>query len=663
MGDAVANTENIRNWREQTYGYDKLAEHLKSDCKNGLTQAQADQSMLTHGANRLTDKAAVPWYCLFIAEMTGIFSLLLWFGGFLCFFGFAIQEDKEEDQSNLYLGIVLCLVVFVTGCFSFYQASSAESLMDDFKGFIPKMADVIRDGKEQTIGAENIAVGDLIKLKAGNNIPADVVLISATEMKINNASLTGESDDLLRIVNMENGKSLGDKKDNIFEADNVAFFGTQCTDGHGMGMVIKVGDSTIIGLIAGLTMVAETVETPLSIEIELFIKLIGAVALILGITFFLFGVAYGYDYITNLVFAIGIIVANVPEGLLCTVTVSLALTAERMAKKQVLVKNLESVETLGSTSCICSDKTGTLTQNRMTLCNMFISGNPIDCQINYQTYQKELDAAPTKEKKDKVPAPKYNINDSDFQLMVKTLALSTTSIFKFTPDTGLIKREMAKVGKYNIETLTKTEDWDKATADEKRQAAAVEKTLQEEEDNKDWIDKTVKGDASETGLLKFIVPLMLKQFNNHKDYPQEGLEPYRQSCPVLCNKAGNMDPYEIKFSSDIKFNLMIRDMNPAKQNPSKAEDNLTVFLKGAPDRVHVRCNTILEKGKTIELTENHRTAIENANTLFGNMGERVLGFSRLALDPKLYKKTEGYGTKDWRSWITTKEYSPKARKD
>lgn len=319
--------------------------------------------------------------------MTGIFSLLLWFGGFLCFFGYAIQEDKEEDQSNLYLGIVLCLVVFVTGVFSFMQASNAESLMDDFKGFIPKMADVTRAGKKETIGAESIAVGDLIHLKAGSNIPADVVLHNATEMKINNASLTGESDDLLRIINYdENGLALGDKSENIFEANNAAFFGTQCTDGHGDGIVIKIGDDTIIGLIAGLTMVAETAETPLSIEIERFIKIIGAVALILGITFFFFGVAYGYDYITNLVFAIGIIVANVPEGLLCTVTVSLALTAERMAKKSVLVKNLESVETLGSTSCICSDKTGTLTQNRMTTCNMFISEKVIDCQVNYQTY-------------------------------------------------------------------------------------------------------------------------------------------------------------------------------------------------------------------------------------------------------------------------------------
>jgi P-type E1-E2 ATPase len=104
----------------------------------------------------------------------------------------------------------------------------------------------------------------------------------------------------------------------------------------------------------------------------------------LGVTFFLFGIAYGYGIITNLVFMIGIIVANVPEGLLATVTVSLALTAQRMAYKMVLVKNLESVETLGSTSCICSDKTGTLTQNRMTVSHMFIRAEVFDASVNWE---------------------------------------------------------------------------------------------------------------------------------------------------------------------------------------------------------------------------------------------------------------------------------------
>jgi sodium/potassium-transporting ATPase subunit alpha len=313
--------------------------------------------------------------------MTGIFSLLLWFGGFLCFFGFAIQEDKEEDQSNLYLGIVLATVVFVTGVFSYMQTSKAASLMDDFKGFIPKVAEVTRDGKQQTIASEEIVVGDLLHCKAGISIPADVVLLNANEMKVNNASLTGESDDLLRVVD---GK--GSTNKNIFEANNVAFFGTMCTNGAGQGIVIKTGDNTVIGLIAGLSQAAEAVPTPLHIEIDRFIFIISTVAMTLGVTFFGFGWAYGYPTITNLVFAIGIIVANVPEGLLATVTVSLALTAQRMSKKSVLVKNLESVETLGSTSCICSDKTGTLTQNRMTLSQMFIDRRVINCDKNYQHY-------------------------------------------------------------------------------------------------------------------------------------------------------------------------------------------------------------------------------------------------------------------------------------
>lgn len=142
-------------------------------------------------------------------------------------------------------------------------------------------------------------------------------------MKVNNASLTGESEELLRLPE--------EKAKNIFESPNVAFFGTACTSGNGAGIVFKTGDRTVIGQIANLASSAETAETPLSLEIERFIKFISTIAVSLGVLFFILGFIYGYDAITNLIFMIGIIVANVPEGLLVTVTVCLALTAKKMA--------------------------------------------------------------------------------------------------------------------------------------------------------------------------------------------------------------------------------------------------------------------------------------------------------------------------------------------
>lgn len=166
---------------------------------------------------------------------------------------------------------------------------------------------------------------------------------------------------------------------------NVAFFGTFCTNGNGVGVVFKTGDNTVIGQIANLAQAAEATETPLSIEIGKFIKFISIIAVSWGITFFILGFIYGYSFITNLVFMIGIIVANVPEGLLMTVTLSLALTAKKMAQKMVLVKNMESVETLGSTTCICSDKTGTLTQNKMTVSHLFYDLGMVDASVNLET--------------------------------------------------------------------------------------------------------------------------------------------------------------------------------------------------------------------------------------------------------------------------------------
>jgi sodium/potassium-transporting ATPase subunit alpha len=341
-----------------------------------LTDAQVEEKLKKFGENALTEKATTPWYMMLLKEFTGFFSLLLIFGGCLCFIGYGMDQSHSD---NLFLGCVLFCVVTITSVFSYSQESKAASLMAEFKNFTPATAKVIRNSKEISVQAKMLVPGDIVRITIGENVPADVILFEASELKVNNASLTGESEDIQKKPDAH--------KANVFESDNCVFFGTSCTSGNGLGMVFKTGDDTIMGRIAGLASSADAEETTLNRDIKKFIFIISSIAIALGITFFILGMAMGYELITGVIFAIGIIVANVPEGLLVTVTVALALTARRMSDKFVQVNNMESVETLGSTSCICSDKTGTLTQNRMTVSQLFMGGSITDASVNFEIYK------------------------------------------------------------------------------------------------------------------------------------------------------------------------------------------------------------------------------------------------------------------------------------
>lgn len=184
--------------------------------------------------------------------------------------------------------------------------------------------------------------------------------------------------------------------------------------------------------------------------------------------------------------------------------------------------------------------------------------------------------------------------------------------------------------------------------------AGVEKgkeALVEEEEKRHYVDKSVKGDASETGLVKFVEPLFRKEENGAAGWPTGGIEKYRNDHPIHKNAKSSMEDLKIDFSSDIKFNLLIRDMNPEEKAPKSIEDNICIYLKGAPDRVLLRCNRILVDGVDMELTEDVRKEIIDANDKFGNMGERVLGFSKIELDPKEFDKDHFYDVKGWKKWL------------
>lgn len=344
---------------------DELHRKYGTDLSRGLSTSRAAEILARDGPNALTPPPTTPEWVKFCRQLFGGFSLLLWIGALLCFLAYGIQAATEEEPNNdnLYLGVVLSAVVIITGCFSYYQEAKSSKIMESFKNMVPQQALVIRNGEKLSINAEGVVVGDLVEVKGGDRIPADLRIISAHGCKVDNSSLTGESEPQTRSPDFTN--------ENPLETRNIAFFSTNCVEGTARGVVINTGDHTVMGRIATLASGLEGGQTPIAAEIEHFIHIITGVAVFLGVSFFVLSLILEYTWLEAVIFLIGIIVANVPEGLLATVTVCLTLTAKRMARKNCLVKNLEAVETLGSTSTICSDKTGTLTQNRMTVAHMW----------------------------------------------------------------------------------------------------------------------------------------------------------------------------------------------------------------------------------------------------------------------------------------------------
>merc|ERR1719370_577636 len=274
------------------------------------------------------------------------------------------------------MGIVLCCLAIVTGFINFYCQMIIFLSTRDMEYLIPNLTEVKvrRNGQKTDVRTSELTLGDIVFLREGDVVPADVRILKSSGLKVDNSNLTGESEPQSRSPEFTHNNPL--------ETKNLAFFSTNCVEGTAVGIVVQCGDNTVMGRIANLTSSLGSGKTPIAIELEHFIHIITGVAVFLGVSFLIIALAMDYHWLEAIIFLIGIIVANVPEGLLATVTVCLTLTAKRMAAKNCLVKNLEAVETLGSTSTICSDKTGTLTQNRMTVAHMWFDNTIIEADTS-----------------------------------------------------------------------------------------------------------------------------------------------------------------------------------------------------------------------------------------------------------------------------------------
>ncbi len=329
----------------------------------GLGADEALRRLQQFGPNRVEAVAVRGRLRHYLGGFTHFLALILWLAAGLAFFA----EYQEPGQGMAILGAAIVGVILINGLFSLWQEHRAEQALEQLRRVLPHQVKVRRDDHVRVLPASELVPGDIVLLEAGDDVPADCRVTEAFGTRVNNATITGESVPLPREVAVSTEES-------ALNARNVLLAGTSLVSGEATAVVFATGMQTEFGNIAHLTQVAEVVPSPLQREILLLSRWLALIAMALGVLFFLIGQGLGLGFWSNLLFAIGIIVANVPEGLLPTVTLALAMGSQRMARRNVLIRHLPSVETLGCTSVILSDKTGTLTQNRMDITQLFIDG-------------------------------------------------------------------------------------------------------------------------------------------------------------------------------------------------------------------------------------------------------------------------------------------------
>ncbi|MDA8099409.1 MAG: HAD-IC family P-type ATPase [Nitrospiraceae bacterium] len=330
----------------------------------GLQEGDAAARLGRFGPNVLKEAKGRPLLLRFTENLTNLLALLLWAGGILAFIA-----DMEE------LGWAIFCVIIINAAFSFWQEYRAEKALEALKRLLPRKARILRDGRQRELPATDIVPGDIILLEEGDAVSADARIIEAAGLRVDNSALTGESKPIHKTA-----EAVADGREFLWtELPNLVFAGTSVQAGTGKAAVIATGMHTEIGRIASLTQELKDETSPLQREIESVTRVVTVLAVAMGLLFFFVGTSLGkLSLAAGFLFAIGIIVANVPEGLLPTVSLSLAMAVQRMVKRNVLVKRLSSVETLGCTTVICTDKTGTLTTNEMSVIKVWAAGRELD---------------------------------------------------------------------------------------------------------------------------------------------------------------------------------------------------------------------------------------------------------------------------------------------
>ncbi|MFQ6759307.1 cation-transporting P-type ATPase [Desulfovibrionaceae bacterium CB1MN] len=331
--------------------------------ENGLSSDQVARRLVEFGANELATAAKKNYLLAYLVQYIHFFAIVLEVAAILSF----VADHYAPNEGSDILGYAILAAVIINATFTFWQEYRADKAMEELLKLMPTKVSLRREGKIVAAMAHEIVPGDIMLLEEGDKVAADGILLEATSLFLNLSSLNGESAPVARDL-------LPGEAKRALDAKNMVFAGTTVLSGSGVAVTSATGNATEFGKIASLTKNVRKAITPMQREIIHITRTFTIIALGMGCVFFALGLFSGKGIMTASIFALALIVANVPEGLLPTISLSLSLASQRMARRNALIKNLDSVETLGSVTVICTDKTGTLTKNEMTLKLLWLAG-------------------------------------------------------------------------------------------------------------------------------------------------------------------------------------------------------------------------------------------------------------------------------------------------
>ena len=351
---------------------EEVLKSLNTNEKQGLSEEEVLKRQEKYGKNKLQEKKKESYLKKFIKQFNDFMIIILIVASVVSAIVSYMQGENDYVDSIIIIGIVI-----FNALMGVIQEAKAEKSIESLKQMTPQKAKVVRDGRTILINAEELVKGDIIELEAGNFVPTDCRILESHNLKIEESSLTGETEPVLKDANIICNEQipLGDMK-------NLAFMASITVNGHGKAVVTETGMGTKVGQIANMMMEDETPETPLQKKLGEVGKILGLACLAICIIIFIIGLLKKIEPVQMFMTSVGLAVAAIPEGLPAIVTIMLSIGVTKMAKKNSIIRKLPAVETLGSSNVICSDKTGTLTQNKMKVVDVRSKNKDFSIQLS-----------------------------------------------------------------------------------------------------------------------------------------------------------------------------------------------------------------------------------------------------------------------------------------